>query len=116
MQETTSADPSRARKIAALNDRLRQSEEGGQMVVTQGIKSLGDDFIRDTLSALRSFSDFSQDNDPYGERDFGALTVNGQKVFWKVDYYDPTLAFGSEDPADPQKTVRVLTIMLPDEY
>jgi uncharacterized protein DUF3768 len=33
-----------------------------------------------------------------------------------IDYYDPTEEFGSQDPADPTKTVRVLTILLADEY
>jgi hypothetical protein len=54
--------------------------------------------------------------DPYGEHDFGNFEVAGQKFFFKIDYYDPNLEFGSEDPGDPQKTTRVLTIMLAEEY
>jgi hypothetical protein len=34
----------------------------------------------------------------------------------KIDNYDPTLSGGSEDPSDPAQTVRVLTLMLADEY
>jgi Protein of unknown function (DUF3768) len=57
----------------------------------------------------------SSDNDPYKERDPGAF-VHGNRIFWKIDYYDTTLTKGSEDPSDPKQTVRVLTIMLASEY
>jgi hypothetical protein len=70
-------------------------------------------------SAIREkverFDNFTPDNDPHGEHDFGALTHQGDKVFWKIDYYDKTLTKGSEDPADPKQTARVLTIMLASE-
>jgi Protein of unknown function (DUF3768) len=55
-------------------------------------------------------------NDPHGEHDFGHFEIAGQKFFWKIDYYDAAMEFGSEDPADPTKTTRVLTIMLASEY
>ena len=47
--------------------------------------------------------------------DTGAFEHNGERVFWKIDCYDRAMEFGSEDPADPQKTTRVLTIMLAGE-
>jgi hypothetical protein len=65
---------------------------------------------------VAAFSDFTSDNDPHGEHDFGSFTLVGRKFFWKIDYYDERCEFGSEDPSDPEKTIRVLTIMLAEEY
>ena len=68
------------------------------------------------LGKVQAFDAFCPDNNPHGQRDFGSFSHSGQRVFWKIDYYDPSLAGGSEDPADPVKTARVLTIMLALEY
>jgi Protein of unknown function (DUF3768) len=46
--------------------------------------------------------------DPYGERDFGGFEHQGEKIFWKIDYYDKSMKKGSEDPSDRGQTVRVL--------
>lgn len=69
------------------------------------------------VKAVQSFEDsaFDKPNDPYGEHDFIAFDIEGQAYFAKIDYYDLDLKFGSEDPADPGKTARVLTIMRGDE-
>ena len=68
------------------------------------------------LKEVRSFSAFTSANDPYGEHDFGFLSVGGHEFFWKIDYYDPSLTRHSDDAADPFVTARVLTIMLTEEY
>ena len=48
--------------------------------------------------------------------DFGTFEHNGERIFWKTDYYDRTMTQGSEHPGDLGQTVRVLTIMLASEY
>ncbi len=69
------------------------------------------------MRKLREFDNFTDDNDPYGEHDFGSFEHDGMKIFWKIDYYDKHCsARGSEDPSDPEQTLRVLTIMLAHEY
>lgn len=58
---------------------------------------------------------FRQRNDPQGEHDFAALTVEGARVMFRIDYYDRELTYGSEDPADPLVTRRVMTVWLAEE-
>ena len=106
----------RKKDIAALNDRFRRTFTGGKVVLTSGIASMSEEQVRAILRALRTFEEFEPGDDPYGEHDFGALSVNGHRVFWKIDYYDAELSGGSEDPSDPAVTTRVLTIMLAEEY
>ena len=83
---------------------------------TDGVHDRGPAFVLATVNAVRAFSDFGPNNDPYGEHDFGAFEIDGERLFFKLDYYNLTLDGGSPDPADPAVTHRVLTIMLASEY
>ena len=103
-------------RIRVLNDNFRSTFIGGQVVMTAGVADLPMDVKARALIQLQRFASFNADNDPHGEHDFGSFEVAGEKFFWKIDYYDPDMTFGSEDPADPEKTKRVLTVMLAEEY
>jgi hypothetical protein len=105
-----------AEKIRTLNDAFRRTLTGGQVMMTAGIAALSDAARARVLNKVRTFDAFTADNDPHGEHDFGNFEVDGRKIFWKIDAYDAAMEFGSEDPADPNKTTRVLTIMLASEY
>ena len=102
-------------RIRALNDRLRTEQPGGRLFITEGICRL-DGLAPVIVATVAAFDEFTPDEDPHSEHDFGALTVLGHRVFWKIDYYDRTLTAGSPDPADESVTTRVLTIMLASEY
>ena len=64
-------------------------------MITQGIQSLGSDAVLAIRKAVASFNGFSQDNDPYGEHDFGSFKYQGDKIFWKINCHDKSLQCGS---------------------
>jgi hypothetical protein len=66
--------------------------------------------------ALYPNCDFCHANDPHEEHDFGSFEAEGHTIFFKIDYLDRSLNYHSPDPADPAVTVRVITVMLADEY
>jgi hypothetical protein len=103
-----------AQKIKELNDTARQTFAGCRVIVTRGVAAL--DSVDAVLAAVRSYSTFNTNSDPYHEHDFGSFTVAGEWLFWKFDYYDCDMQMASLDPADDTITVRVLTIMLAEEY
>lgn len=104
-------------KISRLNDELREGQGiNGQIMLTSGIHNRGQKFVVEVAKAVTEFSAFTSENDPHSEHDFGALEVLGQKIFFKVDYYDLTMKMLSPDPSYPAVTKRVLTIMLAEEY
>lgn len=105
-----------AATIAKLNDALRIYGEGGRVMMTSGVAAMSRQDITAAISHLRAFNTFNRDNDPHGEHDCGSFKIRDETLFWKIDYYDKELEFGSENPADATVTTRVLTIMLAAEY
>jgi Protein of unknown function (DUF3768) len=103
-------------RIRDLNDAFRRSGDGGRVLFTAGVSNLGVAFSHLALGLVRRFDKFDADNDPHGEHDFGAVELQGHKLFWKIDYYDKALEYGSDDAADPDQTTRALTVMLAEEY
>ena len=104
------------KQIQKLNDVLRTTWLTGKVLMTSGIRTLPQETQSRIAEAVETFNDFTPDNDPYSEHDFGAVTVDGVKVFWKIDYYALDMVHGSEDPSNSLVTRRVLTIMLAEEY
>ena len=106
----------RAAIIAELNDKFRTTGQGGKVYITRGVWEQGSVFVAAAVAGVLSYQDFTVHSDPYGEHDFGSFVTAGKTVDWKIDYYDAAMEWGSEDPANPDKTTRVLTIMLAEEY
>ena len=122
---TTNDDVSAARtaRIRDLNDALRTAPDpiaammmNGTLVVTAAIAARGNPFLDHCIGAVRRFAAFDNDNDPWGEHDMAFLDVDGETIFFKVDYYDRNLEMLSPDPADAGVTRRVLTIGLASDY
>ena len=95
---------------------LRQHLPTGTAVMTPGVAALGQEAVDRIVKTIAVYDDFCHANDPHEEHDFGSFEADGQTVFFKIDYYDKALTYHSPDPADPNVTERVITIMLADEY
>ncbi len=121
MREDKKMATNKTAVICDLNDRFRKGDNSipGRTLVTSGINSLLEDMdteIHQLLAVVSEFDEFTPDNDPHLEHDFAAFEFLGQKLFWKFDYYSHDPKYGSDDPSDIEKTFRVLTIMLAEEY
>ena len=113
----------RSERIAALNDELRKNPTHrglGLITMTSGVAALGPGFWVKVANKLASLEpkDFDKGNDPYGERDFAPIEVDGEKLFFKIDYFEHRSChtLGAETPENPETTDRVLTVMLREEY
>jgi hypothetical protein len=108
-------------KIRVLNDQFRSSFDSnlGKVLLTAGVQTLSSAQLQQLLQAVKNFSDFNSENNPYLENDMGRIELFGSSFFWKIDYLHRQhwqQNIGSDDPADVQKTLRVMTIMFTSEY
>ena len=106
----------KTQRIRELNDQLRQYLTGGMALMTPGVAALGPEAVDRIVKTVATFDEFCHANDPHEEHDFGAFEVEGEQLFFKIDYYDQDLKCHSPDPADPNVTRRVITLMLASEY
>jgi len=106
-----------ASMIAELNDKFRHGDRTlGEYNSTRAVAALPPEKLRALTRAIKIFDDFTEDNDPHGEHDMGEIELDGDRFFWKIDYYDRNFEHHSDDPADPRLARRVLTIMFASEY
>lgn len=103
-------------RIRELNDHFRTTLRSGRIMLTPGVLSLPEATRSEIIRRIMAFKEFNEANDPYQEHDFIAFELASTHIFAKIDYYAPDLKHGSDDPADPAKTARVMTIMTAEEY
>ncbi len=113
------------RKVADLNDQLRKDMFTGNMlkkhnlknkiVLTPGIAGLNLIDKEKVFASVKYYGNFTKNNNPWGEKDFGSFNFKKETFNWKIDYYDNDMKYHSPDKTNPDKTVRVLTIMKAEE-
>ena len=91
----------------------RFEDSGGQVFLTAGVHELPDMVKAAAIQRVATFDAFTEDNDPYGEHDFGSFDLWGRQFFWKIDLYEEP---GVKDKSGEPVVTRVLTIMLASEY
>ena len=100
-------------RIAVIESPIRQVDTG-RLILTSGIANQSPLVVAHILHAVKNFDEFNEDNDPYGEHDFGKITLTGVDIFFKIDYFlDDKLDCGTDDPLT---AFLVLTVMLASEY
>ena len=73
---------SSATTIARLNDQFRKDPSRyGKAYTTDGVTAHGPEFALRALAATAAFEDFTADNDPYGEHDFGSFDLDDEKLY-----------------------------------
>ena len=77
-----------SQKIAQINDSFRENLPMfmmiGQAVITRGVANLPEADRMEILSMVQAFDNFTEDNDPYGEHDFGSFKQKGSDHLLEV--------------------------------
>jgi len=106
----------RTARIRELNDAFRRTFAGGRMMMSASVAALPEIVRSAAWLMVSEFSDWGTDNDPHHEHDFLSFELCNRQFLWKCDYHNKALDGGSEDPSDPEQTVRVGTLMLVEDY
>ncbi len=97
--------------IIELNDQLRTTFKGGRVQMTRGVYDLDDRLRGRALSVMARYNKFDADS----EHDCGVFIFAGYSFEWRIEYRGKDGCGVSPDPADPDKTFRVLTLYAVDD-
>ena len=107
--EATDSGNTGLSETAQRYDRLRTSipfvRSPDTLVVTGGLAAAFPDDLPSILAKVKEFNEFTEDNDPWHEHDFGAFEHKGEKIFWKIDDYNGNEGYDL-----------VVTVMLASDY
>jgi len=103
--------------VRHLNDMLRTTfmTTFGKVIFTPMVSGMESSKQSELVEEVQQFNNFTEDNDPHKERDFGSVEIDGSKYFFKIDYYDDDMMHHALQPWKAY-TKRVLTIMHSSEY
>ncbi|RKU21049.1 hypothetical protein C6499_22785 [Candidatus Poribacteria bacterium] len=109
-----------AKSIQLRNDLFRKAvfmvpRPDGRAFMTSTVENLAAETKAVLFDKIIAFDNFTQDNDPYGEHDFGCIELDGiPKIYWQINYYED--ASMKARAADPLNAYRVLVVMFAEEY
>ena len=104
-------------KIALLNDAFRTTLSGGTVLLTAGVHELPDMVKAAAIQKVATFDDVQRKTTTRTVSTTSAASssaVAGSSG--RLTTSTNAASSAREDPADPQKTTRILTIMLASEY
>lgn len=94
--------------VAQRNDLARTTFFNCRVVVSEALSRSPKK--EEVITAVREFNAFTPANDPHGEHDCAFFEVDGERFFFKFDYYDDNYEYFKEDGN------RVLTIGFACDY
>lgn len=98
-------------RIIERNDQLRTTFKGGRVQMTRNVYELDDRLRGRALSVLARYNKF----DDASEHDHGVFIFAGFSFEWRIEYRGKDGCGVSPDPADPDKTFRVLTLYVTED-
>ena len=110
------SEAEKKRRCRKLNDRLRTTFKGGEVELSEGVKAFLEVDQEALFKEIRAFSGFNQSNDPFGDHHYCCVECEGYKYAVKIEAFDRRRKYGSVEPWNPKKTLRVMTIQKYDEY
>ena len=101
----------RHEKIIELNDKLRKTFKGGRVELTPAVYNLDPQLRGRAIWAMARYGRFTGDS----EHDWGVFIFAGYSFEWHIEYRGADGTGISPDPADSEKTFRVLTLYLAED-